>query len=160
MRLNDAVIGAFLIVFAIAEIAYTTTFPSLHGQDFGPDLFPILIGIGLIICGVALIFRGQAARREAGAGALIALGPWAKDRRMALNLGLLILGVILYILLADPVGFIPVSTALLTVLMLRLRVSALTSVIVAVVTTLVIHSLFAKLLLVPLPWGVLLPVAW
>lgn len=160
MRLNDAVIGAFLIVFAIAEIAYTTTFPSLHGQDFGPNLFPILIGVGLIICGVALVARGIAARRAAGGEALVALGPWAKEPRMVVNLCLLVLGVVLYILFAEPVGFIPISVLLLTVLMLRLGAGALTSVIVAVTTTMVIHTLFSKVLLVPLPWGVLLPVAW
>lgn len=156
MRFNDAVIGAFLIVFAIAEIAYTTTFPSLHGQDFGPDLFPIVIGVGFIICGVVLIARGVFVRGEA----LAALGPWAKNRRMVFNLCLLILGVIVYILLSDPIGFIPISVLLLSVLMIRLRASVAVSIIVAVVTTLVIHTLFAKLLLVPLPWGVLLPVAW
>ncbi|WP_340110091.1 tripartite tricarboxylate transporter TctB family protein [Pikeienuella sp. HZG-20] len=156
MRLNDAVIGAFLIVFAIAEIAYTTTFPSLHGQNFGPDLFPIVIGAGFIICGVALIGRGLVNRGET----LASLGPWAKDRRMVFNLCLLILGVIAYILLSDPVGFIPMSMLLLTVLMLRLRAGAAVSVTVAIATTLIIHTLFAKVLLVPLPWGVLLPIAW
>lgn len=160
MRLNDAVIGAFLILFAIAEIAYTTTFPTLHGQDFGPDLFPIVIGAGFIICGVALIVRAAAARREGGGAAIASLGPWAKDQRMVNNLCLLILGVVLYILFSDPVGFIPMSVLLLSVLMLRLRAGVLVSLIVAITTTLVIHTLFAKVLLVPLPWGVLLPIAW
>ena len=58
MRVNDAITGGVLVVFAVAEIAYTRTFPSLHGQKYGPDLFPMLIGVGLFICGVALIFRG------------------------------------------------------------------------------------------------------
>lgn len=160
MRLNDAVIGAFLIVFAIAEIAYTTTFPSLHGQDFGPDLFPIVIGIGFIICGIVLVARGILARAETRGEALVALGPWAKDRRLVFNLCLLIIGILAYILLSDPVGFIPTSVALLTVLMLRLRTNVFGSILVAVVTTLIIHTLFAKVLLVPLPWGVLLPFAW
>lgn len=160
MRLNDAVLGAFLIVFAIAEIAYTTTFPTLHGQDFGSDLFPIVIGAGLIICGVMLIAREFVARSSMRGEAIASLGPWARDRRMVFNLCLLILGVIAYILFADPVGFIPMSVVLLTVLMIRLRAGAFVSIVVAVTTTLIIHTLFAKVLLVPLPWGVLLPIAW
>lgn len=36
MRFNDAVIGAVLVIFAVAEILYTRTFPSLHGQAYGP----------------------------------------------------------------------------------------------------------------------------
>ena len=42
MRLNDAVIGIALILFALAMIAYTRTFPAMPGQDYGPALFPVL----------------------------------------------------------------------------------------------------------------------
>ena len=35
-----------------------------------------------------------------------------------------------------------------------------TSVVIAALSTLGIHTLFARVLLVPLPWGLLQPVAW
>ncbi|MEX2519183.1 MAG: tripartite tricarboxylate transporter TctB family protein [Paracoccaceae bacterium] len=157
MRFNDAVIGLVLIVFAIAEIAYTQTFPRLYGQDYGPDLFPILIGVGLIVCGVILVAQGIAAR---GTSPAMLLGDWAQDRRKLTNLFLLIASVLIYILFSTAIGFIPLSLLILTVLMIRLGTSAMLSVAVAVAATFFIHTMFAKLLLVPLPWGVLLPIAW
>ena len=157
MRFNDAVFGVILIIFAAAEIAYTQTFPSLYGQDFGPDLFPILIGVGLMLCGAILVVRGIATRAEAP---LAVLGDWSRDRRKLINLALLICSLLLYILASDAIGFIPISLIILTVLMIRLGASLALSLSAAVLTTLIIHTLFAKVLLVPLPWGVLLPIAW
>lgn len=157
MRFNDAVIGVILIVFAVAEIAYTRTFPSLYGQEYGPDLFPILIGIGLIVCGAILIARGVAARATEP---LAEAGDWVKDPHRLLNLALLFVGVLVYILFADAIGFIPIALVVLTTLTIRLGARAVIAIPAALATTLVIHTLFAKILLVPLPWGVLLPVAW
>ena len=45
VRINDAVIGAVLVLFALA-MWHTRTFPAMPGQDYGPAAFPVLIGIG------------------------------------------------------------------------------------------------------------------
>jgi len=82
VKVNDAITGAVLVVFAVAEIAYTRTFPSLHGQSYGPNLFPSLIGAGLAGCGLILILRGLVARRaESGpASSWIDFGNIAQSR--------------------------------------------------------------------------------
>lgn len=157
MRFNDAVFGGLLILFAIVMIAYTTTFPSLYGQNYGPDLFPIIIGGGLAICGILLVVRGVAERETVP---LVQMGDWASDRGTVINVGLLIGAMIFYILLSDWLGFVIISLLILTILLVRLGSSFLTSVVIAAVTTLLIHFVFAKVLLVPLPWGLLQPVAW
>ena len=157
MRFNDAIFGVVLIVFALAEIAYTQTFPRLHGQNYGPDLFPSIIGAGLIVCGIILIVKGMAQRATV---LMVAIGDWAQDRRNVLNVVLLLGAVAFYILFSGWLGFLPASLLLLITLLVRLGSSWITSVIVAFATTLIIHTLFAKVLLVPLPWGILLPVAW
>ena len=157
MRFNDAIFGVVLIVFALAEIAYTQTFPRLHGQNYGPDLFPSIIGAGLIVCGIILIVKGMAQRATVP---MVAIGDWAQDRRNVLNVVLLLGAVAFYILFSGWLGFLPASMLLLITLLVRLGSSWITSVIVAFATTLIIHTLFAKVLLVPLPWGILLPVAW
>ncbi len=157
MRFNNAIPGVLLIVFALAEIGYATTFPRLHGQDYGPDLFPTLIGGGLFVCGVILIVQGLASR---AAIPMVEIGDWAQDRRNVVNIAILLGSIVFYILASDALGFIPASLLILTLLMVRFGSAWHMSLLVAVVTTLIIHTLFVKVLLVPLPWGILLPVAW
>ncbi len=165
-----------LVVFAIAEIAYTQTFPSLHGQRYGPDLFPRLIGVALIASGLLLIIRGIASKRRASvephAVELHAIdgnsadthssgdhwleaGPWLKQSHLKLNLLLVLLALIGYILFSNFLGFIISSMLILTVLLYRFGSSILLSVLIATATTAVLHFTFAKLLLVPLPAGLL-----
>lgn len=157
MRFNNVAPGAVLVAFALAVIAYATTFPRLHGQDYGPDLFPTLIAAGLLICGIILIMQGLRARATTP---LMELGDWAQDSRNILNVGLLLGGIVFYILVSDDLGFIPSSIIILTTLFIRFGSGWRSSLALALATTLIIHTLFAKVLLVPLPWGILLPVAW
>ena len=156
MRLNDAVIGLVLVIFALAEITYSTTFPSLHGQEYGPSLFPILIGAGLALCGLILIARGIIARRTLGPedAAWIQLGDWAHSPASRTNM-LLVPGLLIaYILLSDSIGFLLMSTAILGILLYRLGSSVATSLVCAVITTVLLQLLFARVLLVPLPGGI------
>lgn len=171
MRLNDALTGVVLFIFAIAVIAYSTTFPTLHGQDFGPSLFPILIGSCLLVCALLLIARGLQRHRQPmrpinttdsnAAGTpndrvWIQWGEWASTRSRQVNM-LLVPGLLIaYIMLSDWIGFIPLSMLILIVLLYRLGSTLLTSVLTAAGTTTLLQLLFAKVLLVPLPSGLLL----
>ncbi len=157
MRFNDSVFGMILIAFAIAEIAYARTFPRLHGQDYGPDLFPIMIGAGLLLFGGILIARGWAQRATQP---MVVVGDWAQDRGNVVNVIVLLGSIVFYILFSTWLGFIPTALLIQSVLLVRLGTSLVLSITIAAISTMVIHTLFAKLLLVPLPWGLLLPVAW
>jgi putative tricarboxylic transport membrane protein len=157
MRLNDAIFGVLLIVFAIAEIAYTRTFPSLHGQAYGPDLFPILIGVGFLITGAILTIQGLAQR---AVQPLVETGAWAADRRNVVNFALVLLALLFYIAASDWLGFILTAFVIMLVLLKSFGSGMVAALVIAALTTLGIHTLFARVLLVPLPWGVLQPVAW
>ena len=157
MRFNDGVFGVILVAFAIAEIAYTSTFPRLHGQDFGPDLFPIIIGAGLMLFGGVLIAKGWAERFTQP---MLVLGDWAHDSANVVNVVILLGSVVFYIAFSTWLGFIPTALVIQSVLLIRLGSSPLASITIAAISTMLIHTLFAKVLLVPLPWGLLLPVAW
>jgi len=61
---------------------------------------------------------------------------------------------------ADALGFVLTGTACLGALFLKFGVKPVRAIAIAVVATLVIHTLFYKLLRVPLPWGVLERFAW
>ena len=67
---------------------------------------------------------------------------------------LFVLGTIgCYIFLAEYAGFMIFSFLVLLILMKWLKVRPLASILMSSVVTLVIYLLFAKVLLVPLPWG-------
>ena len=158
MRFNDAVIGMVLLVFgAVVVIHSQTSFPGLPGQDYGPAFFPTIIGSLLGACGVVLIIGGVATRREVG---LVTLGEWASSPRHRMNFLMVIVALVFYILVVDFLGFVPTSLIITTVLMLRFGVKILPSLVMAVGSTIVIHFLFYKVLLVPLPWGIMQPIAW
>jgi putative tricarboxylic transport membrane protein len=72
----------------------------------------------------------------------------------------IVIGVALYVALADRVGFLLVSPVLLVVWFRVLGVRWTTAIVAALVATLVIWYAFYKLLRVPLPWGVLTPYAF
>lgn len=172
MRVNDAIVGVVLVVFSLIVITYSTTFPTLHGQAYGPSLFPILIGSCLAICGLLLIIRGLLVHRrlvtsdkptstDGGTRTKgdnwIQWGDWVNDSARRINMLLVPSLLIIYILFSDSIGFIPLSILMLGVMLYRLGSSPLLSVLIAVLTTGLLQLLFAKVLLVPLPAGLLLP---
>jgi putative tricarboxylic transport membrane protein len=140
-------------------MAYTTTFPQLPGQNYGSALFPRLIGGGLLLCGIILTVSGIRTRMRT-AGGWTEFAGWVGDRVSLFDVLLIPAGLIVYILISDPLGFVPTAFILLLGLLLRHGNLLVVALPLAAVTTLVIHAIFAKLLLVPLPWGVLEPLAW
>jgi len=158
VKVNDAVIGAVLVLFAAVMIWQTRTFPAMPGQDYGPALFPVLIGIGLIISGGILVAGGLARRRtEPWVGG----AEWLHSRRHVRNLLAIVGGLVLYILVSDQLGFVFTAGPLLFVWLVLLRGGhALSSLVIAIVVTLVVDYAFTRLLLVPLPLGLLEPILY
>jgi putative tricarboxylic transport membrane protein len=68
---------------------------------------------------------------------------------------LVIVLIIAFIFLAPKLGFLITGTAILVILMMKLQVSPLKSIICSVVLTCFVYLMFAKLLRVPLPIGLL-----
>ena len=68
--------------------------------------------------------------------------------------------ILFYIAVAQYLGFVITGVLLLSVLMWAYGVRPLLILPVAVVATLVIHFAFYRMLSVPLPWGILQPIAW
>lgn len=158
MRFNDGVIGVVLLVFGAAVFFHSqSSFPGLPGQDFGPAFFPSIIGGLLALCGVILIGTGIAKRREAG---LVTVGGWVSSPRHLINFLMIIVALVFYILAVDFLGFIITGLIITVVLMLRFGVRIFPALAMALASTLVIHFLFYKILLVPLPWGILQTIAW
>ena len=152
MKLNDAVFGALLLVLALAVLVHVQSFPKIPGQNVGPGLFPGLVAAALAVCALMLILSGLRARPKA---AWFEALPWARSPRHAWAFVAVIGSSIAYIVLAERVGFLIIAPLALFAMFIAFGVRPVTSVIVAIVGTLVIWYAFYKLLRVPLPWGVL-----
>jgi putative tricarboxylic transport membrane protein len=101
-----------------------------------------------IIAGITLVAQGVRS------GERIIKFDTSRITRSGLINVLLVLGaVVFYIYLSDFLGFQITSFILLFGLMKWLRVSTRWSLVMACGITLAIYLLFAKMLLVPLPWG-------
>ena len=156
MKLNDAIFGFIFLSIALLILWSVRTLPTVPGQDVGPAAFPALLAVLLIVCAVLLIARGI---RERLTQKWFERGRWTGSPRHVLAFALIVAGLIFYVLLADALGFFLCAIVILIALFLCLQVQATKAVPLAVVSTLVVHTIFYKFLKVPLPWGPL-PVMW
>ncbi len=122
----------------------------MPGQKFGPALFPGLVAAGLGICGVLLALSGLRT-----GGAWFALPEWINRAEPRAGVIAVLAGLVLYIALAERVGFHIVAFLVLLYWMRTLRVSWRITLPIALLATLAIHLTFYKVLRVPLPWGLL-----
>jgi len=148
MRVSNTAIGLVLIIFACAVLVHVQSFPKLDNGYPGPALFPSVLAVLFILCGIGLIIQGNR-QREKVLKFDLGTTTFAGWINMAFILGT----VICYILLAEYLGFLIFSFVILMILMKWLKVKMLPSLVMSIGVTLAIFLLFAKVLLVPLPWG-------
>ncbi|MEN3367428.1 MAG: putative tricarboxylic transport rane protein [Burkholderiales bacterium] len=157
MKINDLLSGAALGALAAGVYLHARSFPPMVGQNVGPNLFPQLIAAGLMICAIILVVRGA---RSLGREALFEMPEWMGANRAALGFVMIPVALVFYIAVSERLGFIPTAVLLLLALFYVFGVRTRTALIVAVVGAVAIHAVFYSLLNVPLPWGILSPVAW
>ncbi|TKW76386.1 MAG: tripartite tricarboxylate transporter TctB family protein [Bradyrhizobium icense] len=161
MRLPDRVTGLFLVGLGAAAAYGGWRLPPVPGQPVGPNVFPLVIGIGLLLCGLAIAFGiGHSFEEEeeiipfeggeapAPTGKLYGL-------RALLPPALLLF----YVVVAERVGFILTAAIIVYVTATALGARWKLALPLAVAAPIVIHLIFGKLLRVPLPIG-LLPMPW
>ena len=151
MKISDALVGAGFVGAGALVVAGTLHYPTLEGGHPGPALFPRILGVLMVAGGALLAIRGARARDVSEAV------PWRRLHRSAgfVNALFVLVGATAYILLVDRLGFLITGTLLVGVLMWRLAVRPLTALVVSVAFVLFVHVLFARILRVPLPRGLL-----
>jgi putative tricarboxylic transport membrane protein len=153
MRFHDSVCGAVLFALAAFIFIYALSIPPMPGQQYGADVFPRMVAIGLGAFSLMLVYRGWTS--SVPGTPWVAIAPWMRDPRTRGNFILAFVLTIAYVLLDDIVGFIPLGIAILMVLFLRQKVEWRKGVVVAIVVVGTTQFLFGNLLRVPLPRGVL-----
>ena len=153
MQLSDRVSGGVLVLLGGASAYGGSRLPAVPGQDIGPAAFPMLIGGGLVLCGLLIAFgigHTFEAPEEDADGA-----PRFAGLRALLAPALLLF----YVFAADRLGFLPTAAAIVLAASLAFGARWRLAVPLALVAPLLVHLIFYKLLRVPLPAG-LLPAPW
>ncbi|MEV8467489.1 tripartite tricarboxylate transporter TctB family protein [Fluviibacterium sp. DFM31] len=157
MKISDRLMGFFLLVFSAGILIQASTFPLIPGQSVGSGLLPTIVALGLGGCALTLIAKDLVSQPRSK---LVEPGDWIGDRRRLIRVGIVLLGTASFIPFLDVIGFPVLSITVLLAFLLSLRVKVLTAILVSVIASLAIHTLFSKVFLVPLPWGILQSVAW
>ena len=152
MKLNDAVFGALFLLLSLLVLWTVQSYPKIPGQNVGPAAFPAIAASVLALCGLLLVVQGLRARARAP---WLQRGEWTGRAPQLMAFAITVLGLLLYVLASERLGFIVTGIVMLAALMRALKVSWSSALAVAIVATVLIHVAFYKGLRVPLPWGVL-----
>jgi putative tricarboxylic transport membrane protein len=169
MRLPDQVTGMFLVVLGAAAAYGGWLLPPVPGQPIGPNVFPLVIGVGLALCGLAITFGiGHSFEEEEelvpvepgepGQGAVeTPAAPTGKLHGLRALVPPALL--LFYVAAADRLGFFITAALITFATSTALGAKWKLAVPLAVLAPVGIHLIFGKLLRVPLPSG-LLPMPW
>ena len=152
MRTVDQRVGAALALLALAVLWSARAFPAVPGQKLGAGFLPMLVGAGLLLCGLGLVWRSWRGR-----GYDDPTAQPESSRRDLFSAFTIVASVLLYIALADKFGFLLIAPLCLLAVFRVLQVRWLPALGWALAGTLLVHVAFYKLLRVPLPWGALRP---
>lgn len=157
MKINDTLTGAAIAALGVTILIHVQSFPPMPGQKVGPAMFPGLLAVGLLICAAGVIWRGL---KTLSTGGWLTVPEWFAQRRIAAGFVLIPVVLIVYAAISEKLGFIPTGIAFLFSLCWVFGVRPWMACAVAVAGTLLIHTVFYKLLKVPLPWGILSGFIW
>jgi putative tricarboxylic transport membrane protein len=163
MHLSDRTSGLFVAGLGLATAYGGSLLPPVPGQQVGPNVFPLVVGIGLVICG-AMIALGIGHKFEEEAEAAVAdLEPPEPERAHGRLYGLRALLppllLVFYYFAVERLGFVPTAALMVLVLSRALGAGWRLAIPVALCAPPLVHLAFYKLLRVPLAAG-LLPMPW
>jgi putative tricarboxylic transport membrane protein len=173
MQLSDRVTGLFMVALGGLAAYGGSRLSPVPGQQIGPDVFPLVVGIGLAICGGMIAFGvGRHYEEEAEAdlakitgqitgqmstetGEADAPSAWWRGLKALVPPALLLF----YVLAVDRLGFLPTAAVMVLVTSVALGARLRLAVPLAIGAPPFVNLVFSKLLRVPLPSG-LLPLPW
>lgn len=146
--MSNRISGGVLVALGAAAAWGGSRLPPVPGQDVGPAAFPLVIGFGLMLCGV-LIALGIGQSFE------VDETPEPLNARILVPPGLLLF----YVLAADSLGFLLTAAFMVLAAGLALGARPRLALVMALIAPPLVHLAFYKLLRVPLPAGIL-PAPW
>ena len=161
MHLPDRVTGLFLVGLGAAAAYGGWKLPPVPGQPVGPNVFPLVIGTGLALCGLAIAFGIGHSFEEEEEIVPFEGGEAPAPRGKLYGLRALLPPALLlfYVFMADRLGFILTAGLIVFATSTALGARWKLSLPLTVLAPIAIHLIFSTLLRVPLPIG-LLPMPW
>lgn len=167
MRLPDRVTGLFIVALGAVTAYAGSRLPPVPGQQVGPNVFPLVIGIGLCLCGLMIAAGiGHSFEEEAELDLATHSDQPSDDQALAAHGSLYKLRILIppallvfYAVAADRLGFYVTTALMIVIAALTFGARPRLALPVALIAPAFIHLVFYKLLRVPLPAG-LVPMPW
>ena len=166
MKVSDRTSGALLLALGAITCWGAYQLAPVPGQQIGPGVFPTVIGIGLMLCGLLILAgvgrsfeeeerivaseTGELAEATAdglGRASATGTGAWKAVLPPAM--------LFFYYVASERLGFWPTATLMVLVLARAQGARWRGSLLLALLAPPLVHLVFYKLLRVPLPAGLL-----
>lgn len=152
--MKDAIMGFFFIVLGVITITTANQYPTMSSLQYGPSLFPSLIGGGAIIGGLILVIAQLPLLKQllssTSSGNLMEI-----DYRSIFMAFFPCAMIVFYILAGEHLGAALSLAAIMLLLMLIRKVSLSLALVSSMVAAFAIYLVFSRYLLIPLPEGLL-----
>ncbi|MBE0404374.1 tripartite tricarboxylate transporter TctB family protein [Halomonas citrativorans] len=156
--MRDVFAGIGFMIAGVVTIITAQQFPTLPSLQYGPSLFPSLVGGGFCIGGAVLTLNALWQRRKAAAQEMqddpTLATPPSEKKSWAMVLPPI--AIVFYILASDYLGAMLTITIIMCLLMLFRKTKVYVALVTSVVMSSAIYFIFSHYLLIPLPQGVLL----
>lgn len=165
MFISDRITGVALVGLGAAAYYGGSLLPPVPGQQVGPNVFPMVVGGGLVFCGALIAMHVGATFEEAAEADLAAHSDHptvetpAPAWLNALKTLLPPLLLMFYVLAVDRLGFVPTAFVIILLTSLAMGARLKLALPLALIAPFGVHLIFYKLLRVPLPAG-LIPMPW
>jgi putative tricarboxylic transport membrane protein len=163
MRLSDRTTGSFVVALGALSAFFGSRLPPIAGQQIGPDVFPLVVGIGLCICGMLVVCGVGRAYEDEAEAVTASHGDTQEQTHSGIVAGLRVLLppalLLFYVVGVNWLGFIPTAALIVLVVSMALGGCLRLAIPLAVLAPVAVHLVFAKLLRVPLPAGYV-PMPW
>ncbi len=154
----DSIVALCSILIALFLIHNEYNMPTpMIRQTIGPSFMPIAILVALIFSALLILFTSlRTSRKPEGADSAPAEPPKKTSAAQYKIMALIILGLLIYAAILIPVGFI-ISTTILILWQAQLfeRGKWIRNLVVSILFSIVVYYLFAHVLEVMLPVGIL-----
>ena len=157
--MRDFFTGLAFVIAGVATIVTTQQFPTLPSLQYGPSLFPSIVGAGFcigdaILAASALWNRKRAMPQQESMKASV-LSETASEKT---GLAMLLppVAIIFYIFASDYIGAMLTLAVIMFVLMILRKTAPWVALAASLLVSLAIYFIFSRYLLIPLPQGVLL----